>query len=172
MAKSKTEIQHDAFVRHYLANGYNGTQAALAAGYAEKSARVTASRLLTQDNIRVKISEAVAATLKDLDLDRLRWFQEVRGIAFSDIRQVAEFGPDGLNWKPSSELTDEAARLIESIESTTTYDKEGRPVVTKKIKLHSKKSGLDTLGKFMGMLKEEQGGGVTIIINGDEADLA
>ena len=45
------------FVNEYLANGGNGTQAAIAAGYSERSAEVTASKLLRN----AKVSEAVKA---------------------------------------------------------------------------------------------------------------
>ena len=46
-----------AFCVAYLANGFNGAQAAVSAGYSEKSAAVQASRLLTYDNVRSYIQE-------------------------------------------------------------------------------------------------------------------
>lgn len=56
--------REDAFCTAYVADPKrNGTAAAIAAGYAPRSARVTASRLLTRANIRARISrlEAEAA---------------------------------------------------------------------------------------------------------------
>lgn len=46
------------FVREYVVD-FNGTRAAIAAGYAEKSARVTASQLLTKPNISAEITRLV-----------------------------------------------------------------------------------------------------------------
>lgn len=45
------------FVQEYLANGRNGTAAAIAAGYSPRSARGTASRLLTNENIRSLVQD-------------------------------------------------------------------------------------------------------------------
>ncbi len=52
------------FIDEYLANGGNGAQAAISAGYSAKAARVTASRMLTNANVVSKISEA-QAEIKD-----------------------------------------------------------------------------------------------------------
>lgn len=39
------------FVLEYMRNGFNGTEAAIAAGYAERSAHVQASRMLNDDKV-------------------------------------------------------------------------------------------------------------------------
>lgn len=44
-----------AFCRYYIANGGNGTQAAISAGYAPGSAKVTASQMLKKPQIRAEI---------------------------------------------------------------------------------------------------------------------
>ncbi|MCC7347531.1 MAG: terminase small subunit [Variibacter sp.] len=44
-----------AFCRYYIANGGNGTQAAISAGYASGSAKVTASQMLKKPQIRAEI---------------------------------------------------------------------------------------------------------------------
>ena len=51
-----------AFCDNYISNGGNATQAALAAGYSEKTARLTGSRLITNDNIRQYIDERLKPT--------------------------------------------------------------------------------------------------------------
>lgn len=53
-----------AFVREYLANGGNGTQAAISAGYSEASAAELSSRLLR----KVKIRKALGLKLKKAEL--------------------------------------------------------------------------------------------------------
>jgi hypothetical protein len=48
--------KQEAFCRHYVANGGNGAKAARDAGFAEKSAHVTASRLLKDDRVQLRIA--------------------------------------------------------------------------------------------------------------------
>lgn len=44
--------RHEKFVEEYVTNGWNGAQAARAAGYSPKTAEATVSRLLR--NVKVK----------------------------------------------------------------------------------------------------------------------
>lgn len=55
----KLPAQRERFVQNYVANGKNGKQAAIAAGYAEKSAAVTACRLLKNDNVASRVRELI-----------------------------------------------------------------------------------------------------------------
>jgi phage terminase small subunit len=55
------------FVKEYAADP-NGTQAAIRAGYAVSSAKVTASRLLTKPNIQELLAVTERATAETLDL--------------------------------------------------------------------------------------------------------
>lgn len=48
--------RQEAFCVHYVQQGV-GSQAAIMAGYSEKTARQQASRLLTQDHIRARVQE-------------------------------------------------------------------------------------------------------------------
>lgn len=61
--------RQQAFISHYLANGGNGTQAALSAGYAERSARVTACELLKMDKIKKRLVPAQEQQKERLGLD-------------------------------------------------------------------------------------------------------
>jgi len=45
------------FIEHYLSNGYNGTKAALSAGYSEKTAYSIANELLKKPEIQALIKE-------------------------------------------------------------------------------------------------------------------
>lgn len=52
-----TEIKYEKFCATYRKNGGNGTEAAIAAGYSEKTAAVTASKLLRNPKIIRRIEE-------------------------------------------------------------------------------------------------------------------
>jgi len=54
---SKLTVKQDAFVKAYLLNGGNATQAAISAGYSEDSARFVGSENLTKPNIKKVIEE-------------------------------------------------------------------------------------------------------------------
>ena len=53
--------KHVKFVDEYMVD-LNATQSAIRAGYSEKSARSTASRLLTLDNIKAEIASRMKAS--------------------------------------------------------------------------------------------------------------
>lgn len=57
----------ERFCREYVVD-YNGTQAAIRAGYSEKTARSQASRLLTNDNILSRIRAIQIEELKKMSI--------------------------------------------------------------------------------------------------------
>lgn len=61
--------QQELFCQEYVVD-YNGTQAAIRAGYKEKSARVTASKLLTNANILARVHELQKEQLERLALSQ------------------------------------------------------------------------------------------------------
>lgn len=61
-------VRHEQFCREYLID-LNGTQAAIRAGYAAKSAKVTAARLLTNANVAARIAELRAARTARTEVD-------------------------------------------------------------------------------------------------------
>ena len=159
------------FVANYLANGFNASKASRDAGYSPRTAAASGLENLEKPIIAAAIKKGCEAMLGDVEKLKVRWLNEVNAIAFSDFRKVARFNGFGVELESSEKIDDDTARAIESVESTTTYSKEGDPIVNRKVKLYSKTKGLDTLGKFLGMLKEDTTSGVTIIINSNETDV-
>jgi len=58
------------FVKNYISNGLNATQAMIDAGYSEKTARVQGSQALTNINIQEAIQKAQAKDSKKLNITR------------------------------------------------------------------------------------------------------
>lgn len=158
-----------AFLKHYLADpNRNGTQAAIKAGYAPGSAKVTASRLLTRDNVSSRVAAAdqkVAASVERATdrfaISKERIMAELARMAFSDIRNVLTFGPEhrkltlmdgsvlktsGVGIIASDELSDDAAAAIEEVS-------EGPNGI--KVKLASKRAALIDLAKMAGFYVEK-----------------
>lgn len=66
MEKSdKLTRKQDLFCQEYIVD-YNGTKAAIRAGYEERSARSTASKLLAKSNIRSRVRELQAEQVERL----------------------------------------------------------------------------------------------------------
>lgn len=155
-----------AFVEHWLANGFNGRRAAVAAGYAPGSADVEASRQLAN----AKVASAIEMALGELGIARIWILRELAAIARGVATDVAEWSEAGVKVKPSSELTRDEAALVESIEEEAT---EFGPRV--KVKLRDKLAALNALARALGLHRGDGiainsgGAPVQVIIQGDDA---
>jgi Terminase small subunit len=74
--------------------------------------------------------------------------EELARIAFSDIRQVVEWGPDWVKFKSSSEFSADDAATISEMSQT----QDGRF----RVKLHSKLEALYMLGRHLGLYDAAQ----------------
>ena len=72
------------FVENYISNNFNGTQAAIAAGYSKKTAVKQASRLLTKEEVRNGIKKRIREVLSETETLTIKWVNKVTEIAFSD----------------------------------------------------------------------------------------
>lgn len=150
------------FVAEYLID-LNATQAAIRAGYSPKTAVQQGPRLL----LNVEIAEAAAAgkarQLDTADLSAVRVLEEMRRLAFSDIRG---FFDERGNLKAVSELTAEQGSTLASFEVIKKNAAAGDGVIdtVHKFKVWDKTRALEMLGKHFGLLTErvEHSGGLNI----------
>lgn len=133
------------FVSEYLIVG-NGAEAARRAGYAEKSAKVTAARLLTKANLLAAIEEGQkkAAEKAEVNLDRL--LRRLMLIAEADPRLIAKWGPGGVELLESVKLSKDEAAIIASVQQT----QHGVG-----FKTHDPLAAITLLLKYLGVLKEK-----------------
>lgn len=89
-SKASAEDKRKAFVEAYFANGGNGTQAAITAGFAEKSAGVAAARLLKDARVLTEIERRRIEIAANLELNTERTFKEVARIAYADPRRIMD----------------------------------------------------------------------------------
>lgn len=134
------------FVDEYLVD-LNATAAARRAGYSPTSA----PRLLATPAVAEAVTEAQATRAARLQLSQDDVVRELAAIAFTDLRDVAEWGNDPdegeaqrplLRLRPSSGLDARAAAAIESVKISD------RGVA---IRLHDKLRALELLGRHLGM---------------------
>lgn len=151
-------FKEQAFCEAYTADSRgNGAKAAVKAGYAEKSARVTASRLLTKANVKAYIEDCRKNTESLAGISRLRNAQELASIAYSSI---AHMHNEWTELAYFNDLTDEQKSAIEGIETRTEIIKregeEDKEIQYVKIKLYSKLAALDAIAKMYGYYEPER----------------
>ena len=136
------------FVNHYL-TGFNATQAALAAGYSEKTARSQGARLLTNVDIAAAIKEHLSETAMGAEEVLMRLAEQARG----DINDLLT---------ESGELDLEKARLngrTRLIKKLTnrrirrSSDKGETEEITTIVELYDAQAALKLLGDNLGLWK-------------------
>jgi len=83
--RSGTAERRQAFVQAYIANGHNATQAAIAAGYSPKGARVQGLRLLTNDNVQTELAALAEKTADAAELKTEDALREAARIAYAKV---------------------------------------------------------------------------------------
>lgn len=150
------------FVAEYLVN-LNATQAAIKAGYSAKTAESQGSRLLSNAKVAALVAEGQAKRLDKAELTAVRVLEELRRLAFSDLRRL--FDEQG-NLRQIHELSAEDAACLASIEVVreNAQPGDGHMDNIHKIKVYDKTKALDMLAKHFGLLVErvEHSGGLEI----------
>ena len=149
--------RHEQFCQEYIID-FNGTRAATDAGFSKRSAKVTASRLLTKANIQQRISELLKDRSERTRITQDMVLHELKILGCSDIRDYLEITkefntakgilllPEGrLRLKMFKEMKGDATRAIKSISEHITKDG-----IQLKFKLHGKTPALELLGKHLG----------------------
>lgn len=142
------------FCREYIYD-WNGTRAAIAAGYSEKTATVIASENLTKPNVQAYLRSIQDDLEKIAGISRLKILREHEKIAFSSI---AHLHNTWIERKEFDKLTDDQKAYISEITTQTRFEKdytmdpEGAVVQIDyvKIKLYDKQKALDSLSKMLG----------------------
>jgi phage terminase small subunit len=145
--------KQEAFCREYLID-FNGTQAAIRAGYAEGSAKVQASRLLTNANVSTYLSQTIGKATEESGVTIQRVVKEFARIAFLDPQEL--LNSDG-SIKAIEDMPEDARRAIGGLEIKETWDNDGEEPVRStlsKLKMIDKKGALDSLGKYLKMFIE------------------
>jgi phage terminase small subunit len=134
-----------AFCDHYLLTN-DGPKSMQAAGYniTPYNARIQAQALLRHPEVIAYIThnQEVQLIRKQATADAI--IDELSKIAFSDIRDVVEWGPNGITLKPSNSLDSDASAAIAEISES----KAGAPA---KIRLHDKMNALAQLSRILGL---------------------
>jgi len=137
--------KQERFCEEYLVD-LNATQAAIRAGYSQK----TAQEIGAQNLSKLIISEKIAALMSQRS-ERTRItadmvLEELRYIAFSRMRRVMKWGPGGVKLLDSDELSEADEAAVSEVSQTITKD--GGRIA---LKLHDKSKALEMIGRHIGM---------------------
>lgn len=148
MAKAKLTQKELLFVKAYLADP-NATQAAIAAGYSEKTARSIGYEKLTKPHIKEAIEFGFKKITEGFDVSAERIIQELARIAFVNMKDLATWTESGVHFKPSDSISEDAAAAIVEVSETVTQHGG-----TLRIKQHDKVRALELLGKYRKLFAE------------------
>lgn len=140
------------FVAAYLANGFNATQAAIAAGYSAKNADTQGSRLLAQSKIRAVLDAKKQKLTAKREITAERVLDEIAKMAFLDPRRL--FREDGA-LVPIHELGEGEAASIAGLEVSELYEDQVPIGRLKKIKIADKARSLEMLGRYLKLFTDK-----------------
>lgn len=136
------------FVDEYLKD-LNGTQAAIRAGYSQKTARSISNENLTKPDIHAAIAQGMQERSSRTGITADRVLQELGRLAFMDIRKA--YNTDG-SLKAIHELDDDTAAAVAGMDVAEIGSGEDAIGFVKKIKLSDKKGALELVMRHLGML--------------------
>lgn len=139
------EPRQQRFVDEYVID-FNGTQAAIRAGYSRKTASSIATENLRKPAIQAAIRDRMATISARCEVTAARVVRELAVVAFSDMRSFVEWGPGGVTLKAADGLSDEDARCVSEVSQTDSAT--GGSV---KFKLHDKMKALTDLADRIGI---------------------
>jgi phage terminase small subunit len=155
---SKLTQKEERFCQEYLID-LNQTQAAIRAGYSEKSARNLACRLMMKDNIQTRILSLKKEREERTEITADRVLQQFCDIADYRIEDIMDFDGEECIFKPMSEWTKAARVAVSAIKQTTETRRIGQEEI-KTVKVEFKTDdrirALDSMAKHLGIYENFQ----------------
>lgn len=129
----------------------NAVQAAIRAGYSERSIAVQSVNLMRNELIKERISELQdrVSVRNDVTVDKI--IRELSRLAFTDISQL--FDDEG-KLKDIKNLPDDLKRAISSIE--VIENKQNKDIYVKKIRLWDKVKAIEMLAKHLDIFRDKE----------------
>jgi len=143
--------KQERFVLEYLLD-FNGTKAAIRAGYSEKSAHSTATTLLKNPKVSSAMRNKIAEKEGVFDIKKNDVLNELGKIAFSNLTDVAEWSHNHFHLKDSADLLKKHSSVIKKISFKET-EGDKRTTYSASVETHDKLKALELLGKHLGLFE-------------------
>ena len=144
---SKAQAKQAIFVREYMIHR-NGTKAAIAAGYAPRSASVTSCRLLRNAKVQSTVAELTDERLDRLEITADTVLQELAKIAFANMKDYLAVETDGSISVDVSQISPNQASALADLRIDVFVSEKGR-IRRRRVRLASKTRALELLGKHL-----------------------
>ncbi|ECH0238085.1 terminase small subunit [Salmonella enterica] len=159
--------KQEMFCREYLVD-LNATQAAIRAGYSEKTATVIGSENLTKPNVQDRIAELKGERNAKVEIDAA---YVLRRLVEIDQMDVLDIMTDDMSIKPVSEWPASWRRYLSGFDLADMFEGRGEDRemvgILKKIKWPDKVKNLELLGKHIDVQafkeKVEHSGEISLI---------
>jgi phage terminase small subunit len=147
----KQDKQYRTFAQNYIIR-FNGKEAAIQAGYSEKTAASQASRLLTH----VKVQEYIRFYIKEREKrTEITGDKVVQEIAKTAFMRESDFYHDNGDVKQLSELTDNQKSALSSYGLKSIHIGDGEYIEIPVFKAQDKTKSLELLGKHFGIFEKD-----------------
>lgn len=169
--------QQTVFCLEYLKD-FNGTRAAIEAGYAKRSAAAQASSLLNRPHIQAEIKRRLERVLQKVEVTIEDVVSEYARIAFVDLKDAYDDNGQLLHPKDMPENIRRAISGVDVLEEFEGTGREREQIgFTKKLRTWDKLKALEALGRYVGMLTDAndpnkpKGRDININIGGAQLDI-
>ena len=171
------------FAKEYLAD-LNATQAAIRAGYSEKTAKQQACRLLAREDVQAAIQKEMNKRARRTEITADKVLEEYAKLGFSDVTDYLQVvtervlvGHDKETGEPISDISqfvlmkDTADIPPEKLAAISEVKQHKDGSIS--FKLHDKRGALDSIAKHLGMFTEriehtgKDGGPITVNFEGE-----
>ena len=140
------------FISEYQVD-FNGTKAAIRAGYSPKRASEMAYQLLQIPTVRQALDRAMEERLRKIGVHAVEVLTRMARIGFADIRKL--YRPDG-TLLPPHEWPDEIGPAVAGVETFEEYQGKGENRIlvgyTKKVRLWDPNPSLTNMAKNLGLI--------------------
>lgn len=156
--------KQEAFCLEYIKD-LNATQAAIRAGYSEKTATAIAAENLTKPNVAARVEELMKERSKRTEITADLILGELLKLATVDLGKAFDASGTIL---PINEMPEEVRKAISGIEVNELFGRgdDSDQVIgfTKKVRFWDKPKSLELLGKHLKLFKEqiEHSGKITL----------
>lgn len=154
MNKRKLSPKQTAFVTEYIKD-FNGTQAAVRAGYSPKTANEQAARLLAKVSIQESVKGYQDRASDEAEISLKWWLKKMKQLADFDPRKFFDEKGD---LRPIDKLDDDCAAALAGIDTQEILIGSGEDkqvAIVKKIKFTDRRAVLDLIGKHLGAYVNE-----------------
>jgi phage terminase small subunit len=143
---ARLDTRERRFIHEYLVD-FDPKQAAIRAGYRRAQAADIAAQLLRRADVAAEVETELRRRREKLQVTADRVLQEYARIAFADLRNFFDWGPENVALRPKAALSDADAAALAGIELPATN---GRGA---KLRFHDKKAALDALARHLGLFE-------------------